>query len=135
MWANQKGLQKCGGGLISNNLRAELSSFVSSHPRSTPVTTISSVYPYIHPFTYILITAERTIIKFDIGHFHKKKKVFGPLQCSYKSHNFTDHFTKWDCLRFWGRDLSHPCSTHAPHANSSALHSISYYRLATKANK
>jgi hypothetical protein len=117
-----------------NNLRAVLSSFVCYHPHSTPVTTTLSVHPYVQPFTYNLITAERIIIKFDIAEFYKKK-VFGPLWFSYKSHNFTDHFIKWDCLRFWVRDRSHPCSTHAPNVNSSAMHCISYYSLSTKANK
>jgi hypothetical protein len=39
-----------------------------------PVTTTLSVHPYVHPFTYNLITAERIIITFYIGEFHKKKK-------------------------------------------------------------
>jgi hypothetical protein len=76
VWAHQKGFQKCGGGLITNNLRAALSSFVCSHPRSTPVTTTLSVHPYVHSFTYNLITAERIIIKFGIGEFHTHTKKF-----------------------------------------------------------
>ena len=89
----------------------------------------TSVLPSVHN----PINTERISIKFDIGESpKKKKKVFGSLQFSYMSRDFTDYFIKWDCLRFWRRYRLHPCSTRAPKANSSAVHSISYYSLSSK---